>query len=167
MNSTIQGQLFLEVLQSFGEARLAVTGTSMLSAIWPGDILDVQRRSPAQIAPGEVVLFAREGRFFAHRVLEKVCRRERTLLVTRGDRLQDPDPLVSGEELLGRVTAVMRGGRRLEPQLTPWDRAASWVLSRSELLTRMVVRWAAVCNGLSAVMGPFLFVPRRNIRSGE
>jgi len=156
MKSTIQGQLFLEVLQSFGEARLAATGTSMLSAIWPGDVLEVHRWNAAQISPGEVVLFARDGRFFAHRVVEKLGQRERTLLVTRGDRLRTPDPPVSPEELLGRVTAVMHAGRRRELHLTPWNRVASWALCKSELLTRMAVRLSAFLSDLSVVTGPLL-----------
>jgi hypothetical protein len=137
--SAIQ-QLFLEVLQSSGQAKLAVTGTSMLSSIWPGDILEVHRQSVAEISPGEVVLYARHGDFAAHRVVEKVGGPERTLLITRGDRLCETDPPVSPEELLGRVTAILRGGRRIDPRLTRWGRVTSWVFSRSDLCTRLAVR---------------------------
>jgi hypothetical protein len=51
--SELEGQLFLEILKSSGQARLAVTGTSMLPTIWPGDILEVRRQSVAEIAPGD------------------------------------------------------------------------------------------------------------------
>jgi hypothetical protein len=137
--STIQ-QLFLEVLQSSGQAKLAVTGTSMMSSIWPGDILEVHRQSAAEISPGEVVLFTRDGGLSAHRVVGKVGGPERTLLITRGDRLSQPDPPVSPEELLGRVTAILRGGRRIEPRLTRWGWVTSWVLSRSDLCTWLALR---------------------------
>jgi signal peptidase I len=133
-------QLFLEVLQSSGQAKLAVTGSSMLCSIWPGDILEVHRQSMAEISPGEVVLFARHGGFSAHRVVEKVGGPERTLLITRGDHLSQPDSPVSPEELLGRVTAILRGGRRIEPRLTRWGRVASWILSRSDLCTWLALR---------------------------
>jgi len=136
----LKGQLFLEVLKSFGQAKLAVTGTSMLSSIWPGDILEVRRQKAPDICPGEVVLFERDGRLLAHRVLAKVGGPERTLLITRGDRLRTPEPPVSPEELLGRVTAIVRGARRIDPRLSRWDRAASWVLSRSDLCTSLALR---------------------------
>lgn len=138
--SELKGQLFLEILKSSGQAKLAVTGASMLPAIWPGDILEVHRQSAAEISPGDVVLFARRGGFAAHRVVEKVGGPERTLLITRGDALRAPDSPISPEELLGRVTDVLRGGRRLEPRLTRWGRVASWILSRSDLCTRIVLR---------------------------
>jgi hypothetical protein len=138
--SELKGQLFLETLKSFGQAMLAVTGTSMLSSIWPGDILEVRRQNATEICQGEVVLFERDGRLLAHRVVAKLGGPERTLLVTRGDALRAPDSPVSPEELLGRVTAILRGGRRLEPRLTRWGRVASWVLSRSDLCTRLALR---------------------------
>jgi hypothetical protein len=136
----LKGQLFLEILKSSGQAKLAVTGSSMLSSIWPGDILEVRRQNTAEICPGEVVLFERDGRLLAHRVVEKVGGPERTLLVTRGDGLRASDWPVSPEELLGRVTAILRGGRRIEPCLTRWGRVVSWMLSRSDLCTRLALR---------------------------
>ncbi len=138
----IERGLFLEVLHSFGEAKLAVTGTSMLPSVCPGDVLEVHRESPAEVLPGQLVLFEREGRFFAHRVVGKVRDEDRTLLVTRGDRLRQPDPPVEPRELLGRVTAVRRGRRRVATRLTVGRRIASWLLGRSDLATRVVLRLA-------------------------
>lgn len=138
--SELKGELFLEVLKSTGQAKLAVTGTSMMPAIRPGDMLEVHRQGMEAILPGEVVLFMRNGGFAAHRVVEKVTGPERTLLITRGDALRVPDPPVSPEELLGRVTAILRGGRRLDPRLTPWARVASWFLARSEFCARVARR---------------------------
>ena len=140
IRSELKGQLFLEVLKSSGQAKLAVTGTSMLSSIWPGDVLEVRRQNAAEICPGEVVLFKRDGRLLAHRVVAKVGGPERTLLITRGDRLRMPEPPVSPEELLGRVTAIVRGERRTEPRLTRWGRVTSWVLSHSDLCTSLALR---------------------------
>src|SRR5947208_2795752 len=128
--------MFLEVLRSFGSARLRVTGTSMLPSIWPGDILEVRRVSLPEIVPGQLVLVERLGRFRAHRVERKVEREGRTLLVTRGDRLLWPDPPVPTDNVLGRVTLIHRGSSRIVPGLTPWSRLAAWVLSHSEVCTR-------------------------------
>ena len=137
--SELKAQLILEILKSFGQAKLGVTGTSMLSSIWPGDILEVHRQNAADICPGEVVLFERDGRLLAHRVVEKIGGPECTLLITRGDRQRQPEPPVLPQKLLGRVTAIVRGGRRIEPRQTRWGRVASWVLSRSDLCTRLAL----------------------------
>ncbi len=136
----LEGELFLEVLKSCGQAKLAVTGTSMFPAIRPGDMLEVRGQSMAEISPGDVVLCKRDEGFLAHRVVKKVSVKEGTVLITRGDALRAPDPPVSPEELLGRVTAILRGGRRLDPRLTRWARAASWFLARSEFCARVARR---------------------------
>jgi hypothetical protein len=133
-------ELAVEVLGSFGGAQLPVTGASMLPALWPGDILEVRRESPARIFAGDVVVFRRQGRLLAHRVVEKLGTSDGGVLVTRGDRLEQTDPPVSAEELLGCVTWVQRGHRRLGPRLTLWGRATSWVLRRSEFCTRALLR---------------------------
>jgi hypothetical protein len=97
----------------------------------------------AEIRRGHVVLFVRDGRFFAHRVVGKIRQEDSTLLVTRGDRLKENDPPVSPAELLGRVTGVIRGNRHLVPSITFWRRTGSWALRRSELGTRMALRLGA------------------------
>jgi len=35
--------LAIDVLRSVGEARLAVSGGSMLPSLWPGDVLEIHR----------------------------------------------------------------------------------------------------------------------------
>jgi len=138
--SELEGELFLKVFESAGQARLAVTGTSMLPSIRPGDMLEVHRQGMEAILPGDVVLFLRKGGFAAHRVVEKAGEPERPLLITRGDALRVPDPPVSPDELLGRVTAILRGGRRFDPRLTAWTRVASWLIAGSEFCARVARR---------------------------
>ena len=98
-----------EVVRTFGEVRLRVFGTSMVPSILPGDLISVQRASVSEISPGEIVLYMREGRLFAHRVVGSTGGRQRhddSRLITRGDRLSDDDSPVSSSELLGRVTSI-------------------------------------------------------------
>jgi hypothetical protein len=157
--SELKAQLFAEALRSFGKARLAVTGASMLPSIWPGDTLEVRRENASQIVPGDVVLFRRDGRFVAHRVIRRgtgvppvrgghgqdghaTSGGRATRLITRGDRMRDPDSPVAPEELLGRVTAIQRGHRLLMPRRKAWSRAASWLLTRSDLATRLLLHVA-------------------------
>jgi hypothetical protein len=50
------------------------------------------------------------------------------------------DPPLSRHEILGRVTAIQRGSRRFAPHQTMASRLASWILRRSELATRVVLK---------------------------
>jgi hypothetical protein len=104
--------LAAEVLRTTGSLRLAAFGYSMLPTLWPRDVLTIQAQSIEQVQAGDVVLFAREGRFFIHRVLQKLEMGGHGRLVTRGDAMPDADAPVSEEELWGKVVSVRgRGGR--------------------------------------------------------
>jgi signal peptidase I len=114
-STAVKCELASEVLRSFGGLRFAATGWSMLPAIWPGDILVVERVGSDEVRVGEVVLVGRDGRLCAHRV---VSRSEslplmRHYLITQGDALAAPDRAVSEGELLGRVVYLIRAGERI------------------------------------------------------
>jgi hypothetical protein len=138
---TVGCELAAEVLRSSGRLRLRATGASMLPAVWPGDILSVCSQGVAEALPGDIVLFGREGRLVAHRVVERTLCQDRIQWVTRGDSMGGNDAPVSSHELLGRVTAIERGSRRIVPRLTFWGRTASWILRRSEFCVRLLLRF--------------------------
>ena len=135
-------ELAAEVLRSSGRLRLRATGASMLPAVWPGDVLCVCRRSATQALPGDIILFARQGRLFAHRVVERTFHQGAPYWITRGDTLDHHDPQVSSHELLGRITSIQRGSRRIVPRLTFRGRIASWILGRSEFCTRVLLHFS-------------------------
>src|SRR5271156_3349515 len=58
-----------EVVRTFGRVRVRVTGTSMIPAVWPGDVLVVERRAAEKIERGEIAVAERDGRLVAHRVI--------------------------------------------------------------------------------------------------
>src|SRR5215469_3672057 len=92
----IKCELAAEVLRSSGTLRLRVMGWSMLPTVWPGDTLLVQRVDPTEVPEGDIVLFGRERRLFAHRVVKN----RNSALVTRGDSMRTPDPPVDPSEFL-------------------------------------------------------------------
>lgn len=195
-HDTLGCELAAEVLRSFGELRFRANGSSMLPAVWPGDMLLVRSQDAAAVVPGDIVLFGRGGRLFAHRVVEvrslasgvrsqktgfriwdlgfrsrkdsqisnlksqiidrefptpnpetrnpnpvprAPCLVSRIELVTRGDSLDRDDPPASSHELLGRVTAIQRGSRRVSLRFTFWHRIGAAILSRSEFCTRLLL----------------------------
>ncbi len=131
MIETVKLDLAAEVLSSFGQARLPMTGSSMFPCMQPGDMLEI-RRPAGPIQTGDVVVFLRHARLVVHRVTGQTG----DLLVTRGDRLRYPDAPVPAAGILGCVAAIDRRGRRLAPRLTPFCRIASAVLRYTDFGTR-------------------------------
>ncbi len=126
-----------DLLRNARKVRIRVQGSSMIPAIWPGDILEVEPANAASMREGSIAVFSREGRLFAHRVV----RAGATNLTTRGDSLSRCDAPVTRSELLGRVTTVMRGGRRVLLEHAPegTSRIVLSVIRSSNLLRRLVV----------------------------
>jgi signal peptidase I len=130
-------ELAAEVLRSAGMVRLRVTGWSMLPTVWPGDTLIIERVDRAGVSEGDIVLFGRDRRVFAHRVVKN----ENSALVTRGDSMRTPDSPVNDSEFLGRVSSIVRNGRYIKPRrsLHVEERAIASIVQRSELAARVVV----------------------------
>lgn len=103
-----------EIVRTRGSLVLRVQGGSMAPSIRPGDILFIVRAELAQVAPGRVALFMREGRLFVHRVIGKQGAGSEQLLITKGDTLVDRDAPISNADLLGRVERIYRGSREID-----------------------------------------------------
>ncbi len=101
-------------LSRSGRLPVRVFGSSMLPAIWPGDVLVVAPAEGRRLGAGDIILFSREDRLFAHRILEVHDRGSGTVLTTRGDALAQADAPVVAPQVLGRVVAVLREGRPVD-----------------------------------------------------
>jgi signal peptidase I len=135
----VKCELASEVLRSHGTLRLRVMGWSMLPTVWPGDVLVIERVDSGAVSEGDIVLFGRDRRLFAHRVVGTNKPGEKIL--TRGDAMPQPDPPVSDCDLLGRVSFILRNGKRIEPSRTPplCERAIAALVRNSEIAARVVV----------------------------
>jgi hypothetical protein len=134
--------LAAEVLRRSGHLRLVAMGQSMLPTLWPGDRLTVRAIQFDDVAAGDVVLFAREDRFFIHRVLRKCDSAGGSTgpsLVTRGDSMRTADAPVSPEELLGKVVSVSRNQTSDLPVGSRWSRWVGLVLAYFDLFRRIVL----------------------------
>lgn len=133
----VKCELAAEVLRSSGTLRLQVRGWSMLPSIWPEDTLLVEQVEFPQMAEGEIILFRRERRLFAHRIV----RSDRSDVLTRGDSMAAPDSPVGGDEVLGRVVSIIRNGKHFQPRtsLRVHERVVAGVVQRSELAARVLV----------------------------
>jgi hypothetical protein len=131
-----------EVLQSTGRLQLRASGISMLPTLWPGDCLTIQSHSFEQAQPGDLVLYARSGRLFIHRVMRKCRIGEENFLITRGDCMTEDDPPVQGRDLLGKIIAIRRHNTLIVPgrKLSPARLLTGRLLCHWNLLLRATLR---------------------------
>ena len=124
--SVAKCELAAQVLRSFGTLRFVATGWSMLPSLWPGETLVVERigknkgkaTDQDRVRVGDIVLVGREGRFCAHRVVAVGGTSEDPRWMIQGDALPAPDNRpVEQNELLGRITYVIRRGKLIELSL--------------------------------------------------
>lgn len=121
--------LAADLVRKHGKLRLRVTGLSMLPAVWPADIVTIQRREPSALLPGDLVLVEYQGCLRLHRFIGA---REDRRLITRGDSLPADDPPVLPEQVLGVVTSIQRRGSVFSPPRRP--SRLCWLFSGSSPL---------------------------------
>ena len=134
-------ELAADSLRSSGALRLQVTGWSMLPAVWPGDTLMAERANFNTVSEGEIVLFVRDRRLFAHRVVASSHRDGSLQLVTKGDAMPSVDAPISEAELLGKVSRIVRNGRSIDPSrsLRISERVVAALVRSSEVAARVIV----------------------------
>lgn len=144
-------QMAAEVVRSFGRLRLQVTGWSMFPSLCPGDILVVRRRTAKELLAGDIILYERNGRLFAHRVIESNGD-EVSGVRTSGDAMPVSDPPVAENAVLGKIALVLRNGRYFAPKrsLRSWQRAVALLFRRSEMATRLFVRIHGIVRSVPA-----------------
>jgi signal peptidase I len=136
--------LAAEVAGTFGHVCLRVSGTSMVPVLRPRDLISVEPASLSEVSAGEIVVFAREGRLIAHRVVARSMSTGEGHIVTRGDRTRRNDAAVSSAELVGRVTRIERGRSRVRARLNVVQQVICRVLRFSDRATYLYLRLAAL-----------------------
>jgi Peptidase S24-like len=133
-------ELAVESLRSSGRLRLQVTGWSMMPTIRPGDIVEIERVSSECVSTGAIVLFARDGKLYVHRLIARL--RDCDFFVSQGDAMVEIDPPFASSALLGRVRLISRNKKEIRPRasLSLPQRAVSSVLRRSVLASRVLGR---------------------------
>ena len=93
--------------------RFRAAGGSMRPAVCDGDVITVVPATRPSLDTGNVILYRRDGRLFAHRVVSAAgdggAFRE---VVLRGDALPACDPPVDASQVVGELVSVDRAARR-------------------------------------------------------
>ncbi len=133
---SLSGKALIELMQAIHAkgmpVRFSAGGCSMAPFIRDGDIISVSPPSSHPPGMGDVVAFLHpETKFLCvHRVLS----RNKGALLIQGDNSPGkPDGIISMEAIMGRVTQVERGGRKIRLGFGP-ERIMIALLSRSRLL---------------------------------
>lgn len=143
LRQSMRASVAAETLCRAGRVAIRVYGTSMLGAIWPGDVLVFERCDFEGVRIGEVVLYRRDEQLVAHRVVG-ISAGE---LITRGDSLWQNDFPVRGEDVLGRAILCRRerGSSRAVPiHRSTLQQLFSGIMARSDLAVEIALRVRAV-----------------------
>jgi len=136
-------ELSAEVLGKGGCLRFEARGTSMSPFIRDRDILIVQPADIAFVGAGDVAFYRTTGgRVVAHRVVAAKTIAGRPVLIARGDSDSGPGEPVEAEQLLGKITGIVRNGKacRLDGS---FERAAVSTWTRLRHL-RAPLAWVAM-----------------------
>ena len=136
--------LMIDVLRRSGWVHFRAVGSSMIPAIWPGDILVVHSRRIEKTTVGDVVLFTCYQGVVAHRVIEwhEAPCGSKPVLIAQGLTIPEPDPPVTEENLLGVVAYVIRSGKWFRPTKSPGlpSRVTSTIIRLSPFANRLLQR---------------------------
>lgn len=124
-----------DVLAREGAVWVHESSDSMAPLVRAGDRLCLAPAALADLRPGQLVAYRRDGQLVVHRLLA----RDVVGLVTKGDGLSRRDAPLSPNDIVARVTAVATPrGRTLELDAFPWPLVGRFlaVVSRVSERTR-------------------------------
>lgn len=120
--------------------RFRAAGSSMLPNVRPNDVLICDPPTERNVRTGDIVLYEAARRLYAHRV--SAIRQDASgsrVFTVRADASDAPDPPVGWHQILAKVVAVERAGRRVSVG-TRWAHVRQWLLLHSSRTRRWVRR---------------------------
>lgn len=138
-----------------------LSGKALGGSMWPflraTDRLIIERISGCALSRGDVVLFRIDERFIVHRVLDNSVGDSTTsLLLTKGDACRYPDPIISQDQILGKMVGIERNGRYID--LSSFGRSAQAQILRILSLSGPV--WYYLLRMLYYSVNPRNILPR-------
>lgn len=124
--SAVRSALVAEVLrgQDHRRVRGQICGESMLPALWPGDVVEIESCRVEELRAGEIVLARRDDRLVLHRL---VSGSGPNGFVLRGDCVRSADPEYPADALLGRLVGGVPGQRNMPASARRERSIAQWL----------------------------------------
>ena len=94
----------------FGDSIMVITTISMLPVLKPNDMIIVKQVSIDEIKEGDIIAFDshQDMGIIAHRVIEVFEKDGQTVVDTKGDNNEKPDPwYVADDDLIGKVKSII------------------------------------------------------------
>lgn len=92
---------------------LKTDGYSMYPLFRPGDTIYIEHVPFHALPPASIVVFQREDRWIAHRLIRRDERQGSPVMITQGDSCIKPDEDITGTTYVGRVMVRKRAGHTL------------------------------------------------------
>ena len=129
-------QIFIDLLREGHVIRSLAVGESMSPCIKKGDILVVKPISFEEAGIGEIVAYRKDeshSLLTTHRVVQEGKDGDQRYLITKGDRNVYRDlPLVSPQDVLGKVVGIERNGQVISLE-SPFYRIRGYLMARLSL----------------------------------
>jgi hypothetical protein len=106
------GRLCADLLREGQTVRFRAPGQSMGATIRDGDVLTVEPVDPGRVRRGDILLYLTTRGLTAHRLVGRAPGVGQAFRF-KGDTLGSGEEQVGASDVLGRVTAVYRQGRRV------------------------------------------------------
>lgn len=109
--------------------------SSMRPALAPGDRVIVSAALPSELRPGDIVVRRLADAWIAHRLIRSYASDNEIYLITKGDDSLTADDAWEATQLVGKIIAVERPGRKKTARFARARRRASIIafLSRCQL----------------------------------
>jgi len=156
--------LLSESLANGRAVTLNTDGLSMGRTIRRTDRIVVEGADPERLAPGDLILYRTAHGLVAHRVIRLPRAGGDPRLQTMGDGHLAPDEPIAHAQIIGRVTAIIAGKRRI----TLHGGTARCAARAQAAYSRALARIAAVCRGriphpILDVLRPLLRLPTHTL----
>jgi len=106
-----------ELLDKGTSIRITASGYSMYPAIRPGNTIIIKPVDEDDLKCGSIIAWKREKDMVVHRLVLAYESDNKKYYITRGDSCKSLDSPVTHDMIAGRVEAIYRGQRLLQPNL--------------------------------------------------
>jgi signal peptidase I len=147
LRQSARASLAGEVLRRTGRVLIRLYGTSMLPALWPGDLVFFVTCDPGCVVTGDVLLCCCDDRLIVHRVTAVVRHGGDLQVVTQGDTQLASDLPIPAQQVLGRAVGVRCGAspaQQISRRRSKLNVAFSWIAARSTLVCEIALRIHAI-----------------------
>ena len=100
-----------EVLTVAPAVTIKAGGLSMAPVIRDNDAVILEKTDTGSIRRGDIILFGKDSRLIAHRVIRRSDCSGKTEFLTKGDAAFDFDGTIAADRVLGKIISVARNNR--------------------------------------------------------